>query len=222
MIRRRLALCLGLCALVAACAGSSLAEDLKPGFHRLEWRPYRRGGPLPAEWRIDGDRISHTPGGGDIVSVEVYSSFELDFDWKIAPGGNSGVLYRVSEASGAPFDSGPEYQILDNRGEINGRNPLTAAASCYAVYAVTADASKPAGEWNAARIVVRGNHVEHWLNGVKVVDYELGSDDWKNRVGASKFTYMPLYGQMPWGHIDLQDHGAAVEYRHMAIERLPG
>ena len=212
---------------VAALAGACIppaaaAEQAGAGFHPItDWRPYRRGGPLPDTWKISEGVISHTPGGGDIVSVDVFANFELDFDWKISPGGNSGVLYRVSEAGGAPFDSGPEYQILDNGGEINGKNPLTAAASCYAVYAVSTDATKPVGEWNSARIIVNGKHVEHWLNGQKVVEYELGSDDWKNRVGASKFTTTPIYGTMPWGRIDLQDHGAAVWYRNMMIERLP-
>jgi len=192
------------------------------GFHPLtDWRPYRRGGPLPDTWKINGAVISHTPGGGDIISVETFTNFELDFDWKISPGGNSGVLYRVSEATGAPFDSGPEYQILDNGPEPDGKSPLTSAASCYGVYAVSADATKPVGEWNSAKIIVRGNHVEHWLNGQKVVAYDLGSDDWKSHVGASKFSTALLYGTLPWGHIDLQDHGAAVWYRNMMIERLP-
>jgi len=215
----------GLAVALMACLGGpppAIAQDQTVGFHPItEWRPYRRGGPLPDTWKIDGAIISHTPGGGDIISVEEFTNFELDFDWKISPGGNSGVLYRVSEATGAPFESGPEYQILDNAGAIDGKNPLTAAASCYAVYAVSTDATKPVGEWNSAKIIVNGKHVEHWLNGQKVVDYDLGSDDWRNRVGASKFDTALIYGTTPWGHIDLQDHGGAVWYRNMMIERLP-
>lgn len=210
--------------LAAPDSTPAVAKDAAtpPSFQPLTaWRPYRHGGPLPETWKIEGNVIRHTPGGGDIVSVEEFSSFELDFDWAISPGGNSGVLYRVGEAAGAPFDSGPEYQILDNSETPDGQSPLTAAASCYAVYPVSTDATKPVGEWNAARIVVRGRHVEHWLNGVKVVSYDLGSDDWTNRVGASKFGTTPIYGTLPRGHIDLQDHGAAARYRNLMIARLP-
>ena len=201
----------------AAPAQQTDADGFRP---IAAWHAYRGVG-VPPQWVIKDGVIEHTPGGGDLTSDEAFGNFELAFDWRIAPGGNSGVIYRVSEDYGAPYSSGPEYQVLDNAAAEGGNDPLQQAAGCYGLYAPTS-AAKPVGEWNSARIVVNGNHVEHWLNGVKVVDYELGSDDWKNRVGASKFTYMPLYGQMPWGHIDLQDHGAAVEYRHMAIERLPG
>ena len=193
------------------------------GFSPLTaWRPFRGSGPISPKWRVEGDTMSLTPGGGDIVTVETFDNFELDFDWKISPGGNSGVMYRVSEASGAPFDSGPEYQVLDNQGEENGKSPLTAAASCYGIYPVTTDVARPAGEWNTARIVVDGNHVEHWLNGTMVVSYELGSADWKARVAASKFSATPIYGTVPKGHIDLQHHGATVDYRGIRIKTLPG
>jgi hypothetical protein len=209
--------------LLAAAAPAAAAENPNAaGFRPItDWRPYRGSGTPSAKWHFDGNLISLTPGGGDIVSVEEFDNFELDFDWKISPGGNSGVMYRVSEASGAPFDSGPEYQILDNATAEGGDSPLTAAASCYGIYPVSANAALPAGEWNTARIIVQGNHVEHWLNGRKVVDYELGSADWKHRVASSKFKATPIYGTVSKGHIDLQDHGSAVTFRNVRVEPLP-
>lgn len=200
----------------ALLAGPALADD---GFRPLTaFHSYGSKAPLPPNWRIEGDTITHTPGGGDIISDESFGNFELDFDWKISPGGNSGVIYRVDEnPKASPFDSGPEYQILDNGGPDN-LGPLTTAAGCFAIYAPSKDATKPVGDWNTARIIVQGNHVEHWLNGVEVVSYELGSPDWKARVAASKFAHTAAYGASPTGGIDLQDHGFPVSFRNLRIK----
>jgi hypothetical protein len=129
-------------------------------------------------------------------------------------------MYRVSEEKGAPYETGPEYQVLDNANHSDGKDPKTSAASAYALYAPAKDATKPIGEWNKGRIVVNGNHVEHWLNGQKVVEYEFGSDDWNKRVAASKFKGMDRFGKEPKGHIDLQDHGNEVAYRNIKIKVL--
>jgi hypothetical protein len=98
---------------------------------------------------------------------------------------------------------------------------LTAAGSNFALYPVPRGVSRPAGEWNSVRLLVNGSHVEHWLNGVKVVEYELGSPEWEARVRTSKFAAMPLYGRAPQGHIGLQDHGDTVEFRNIRIRELP-
>ena len=111
-------------------------------------------------------------------------------------------------------------QVLDNAAAEGGNDPLQQAAGCYGLYAPAA-AAKPAGEWNSARIVVDGNHVEHWLNGQKVVEYEIASADWKQRVAKSKFAAWPEYGTIASGHVDLQDHGSAVTYRNLMIKVLP-
>jgi hypothetical protein len=185
----------------------------------VEWCAYG-GGPLPATWSIEGGTIHHVPGGGDIESAGRYADFELDFDWQISPGGNSGVFYRVPEGTGGTSLNGPEYQILDNGGHPDGKAPITSAASAYAVYPPSRDVTRPVGEWNSGRIVVRGRHVEHWLNGVEVLSYELGSPDWQARVAASKFRGS-AYGTAPRGYIVLQDHGAAVAYRNVTITTLP-
>ncbi len=174
------------------------------------------GGPLPPNWTISNGVIAHNPGGGDIRTTAQYGDFALDFEWQISPGGNSGVFYRASAGNDL---NGPEYQILDNGGHSDGKNPITSAASAYAVYPPSADVTRPVGQWNAGRIVVEGRHVEHWLNGVHVLSYELGSPDWAARVAASKFKGT-AYGQAPEGYIVLQDHGAVVAYRNVTITAL--
>ena len=174
------------------------------------------GGPLPPSWIMADGLIQHVPGGGDIRTTQQYRDFELDFDWQISPGGNSGVFYRASASNDL---NGPEYQILDNTRHPDGKSPITSAASAYGIYAPSADLTRPVGDWNSGRIIVQGNHVEHWLNGSKVLSYELGSPDWQARVAASKFRGT-IYGQAAEGYIVLQDHGAAVHYRNVVITPL--
>ena len=166
--------------------------------------------------------LAHKDGkdGGDIVTDDAFDSFELAIEWKVSPGANSGIMYHVDEAEDAPFFTGPEYQILDNTKHEDGKHKETSAASCYALYAPSKDVTKPVGEWNQTRIIVKGNHVEHWLNDVKVVEYELGSDDWNKRVKASKFNEWKKFGTIKKGGIDLQDHGDDVAYRNIKIRPL--
>jgi hypothetical protein len=158
--------------------------------------------------------------GGDLVTDKEFASFELRLEWKISEGGNSGLMYRVTEELGAPYESGPEYQLLHNAKHPDGKNPKTSAASCYALYAPSKDMTRPVGEWNKTRLVVNGNHVEHWLNGKKVVEYDLASEDWQKRVQESKFKDLPKFGKEPKGHIDLQDHGNQIAFRNIKIRVL--
>jgi hypothetical protein len=187
------------------------------------WHAFR-GKELPDKWKvIDGALVVSAKNGkkgGDIVTDDEFGDFELAFEWKVTEGANSGVMYRVSEDESAPYLTGPEYQILDNKRHPDGKSKLTSAASCYALYAPSEDVTKPVGEWNQSRIVINGNRVEHWLNGKKVVEYELGSDDWKKRVADSKFKPLTKFGAMKKGKIDLQDHGDEVAYRSIKIRPL--
>lgn len=183
------------------------------------WRGYKQE-KAPGGWQAVDGALTRVEGGGDIISVEQYGSFDLRFEWKVDPGGNSGVMYRVAESGDATYHTGPEYQILDNAAHADGQAALTAAGSCYGLYAPSKDVTRPAGSWNQARIVVRGNHVEHWLNGERIVQYELGSADWQERVAASKFKQWPDFGRLPRGHIALQDHGDRVAYRNIRIRPL--
>ena len=144
----------------------------------------------------------------------------MRFDWKISANGNSGVIYRIATTEEYPWQTGAEYQVLHNGGHADGKNPITSAGSNFAVIAPSKDVTKPVGEWNESRLIARGKHVEHWLNGVKVVEYEVGSADWETRVKASKFAKLANYGRVPKGHIALQDHGNLVSYRNLKIRPL--
>jgi hypothetical protein len=184
------------------------------------WRKYK-GDKVPESWQVGDGALVFSPekgkSRGDIVTTDQYDHFDLVLDWKIAPGGNSGLMYRVTEDAEAPYMTGPEYQLLDNARHADGRDPKTSAASCYALYAPSKDMTKPVGAWNQTRLVVRGNHVEHWLNGENVVSYQLGSADWQKRYEASKFKEWSGFGKQPKGHICLQDHGDRIEFRNIKI-----
>lgn len=185
------------------------------------WRGYRRND-LPAGWEFNATsgELTRTRGGGDIITRAEFTDFELELEWKVGPRGNSGVFYRANEGTRVIYENAPEMQILDNAGHADGRNSLTSAGAHYALDAPVRDATRPVGEWNHTRIVVRGAHVEHWLNGVKVVEYEAWTDGWKVKVAASKFAAWPTYGLAARGHIGLQDHGDVVSFRKMRIREF--
>ncbi len=219
---------LGLIALtLAACqsgphaghAGPSAWRSLFDGKTLNGWRNLSAQTVSPG-WAVrDGAIARVDKGAGTLITVDQFSDFELAFEWKVAKGSNSGVFYRVSEAGDNVILS-PEYQILDNPNHPDGKKPQTTAASNYALYAPARDVTKPVGQWNQGRILVKGNHVEHHLNGVKVVEYELNNPQWKQLVAASKFAKFPNYGQNPRGHIALQDHGDPVWYRNIKVREL--
>ncbi len=181
------------------------------------WRGVKKD-KAPDGWAAVDGALVRVKGGGDVVTVDQFDNFELVFEWKVAEGANSGVFYRVNEDYGVI--QSPEYQVLHNQKHQDGRNPKTSAASNYALHAPKKDLTKPPGQWNQGKIVANGNHIEHWLNGEKVVEYELASDEWTSLVKASKFKDMAHYGECTKGHIALQDHGDHVEYRNMKIRPL--
>jgi len=183
------------------------------------WRVYQKK-EMSQGWQIVDGALTRVATGGDIVSVDQFDDFELAFDWKVNAGGNSGVFFRAAEDTTYVWQNAAEYQILDNAGHKDGASPITSTGSNYAVHAPSKDTSKPAGEWNRSRIVVKGNHVEHWLNGEKVVEYEIGNEEWKALVAKSKFAKYPTYGRVARGHIAIQDHGDFVAYRNVKIRPL--
>lgn len=187
------------------------------------WRGFRQK-EFPAKgWDVADGVLHHAKGGGggDLVTRETYGDFELRFQWKVSPGANSGVMYRVSEEFAAPYESGPEYQVLDDARHADGKNPKTSAAALYALIACNASkATKPVGEWNKGRIVVRANHVEHWLNGARVVEYDFNGPALASLVAESKFKAWPGFAKQAAGHICLQDHGDEVWYRNIRIRRI--
>ena len=185
------------------------------------WRGYRSP-TMPAGWAAVEGALTRVSETSDIISIDEFENFELRLSWRIPPGGNSGIMYHVTEEGAAAYTSGPEMQVLDDSGHADGRNRLTSAGSDYGLYAAPEGIVHRAGEWNDIRIIVRGPHVEHWMNGVKVVEYELWSDEWRRKVQASKFAQWPEYGLAHRGHIALQgDHPGAVAYRAIRIRVLP-
>jgi hypothetical protein len=156
----------------------------------------------------------------DIITVGQFDDFELTLQWKIAPGGNSGIFYRVTEDDEVMWHTAPEMQVIDDVGYKGPLKPEQKSGANYDLHPPVRDATRPAGSWNDTRLLVKGNHVEHWLNGVKVVEYELGSADWERRVKASKFNEYPRYGRARRGHIGLQDHGDEVAYRNIRVRKL--
>jgi hypothetical protein len=184
------------------------------------WRGYMKPN-MPSGWQVVDGALTRVGPAGDIITTDEFANFELALEWKVAPVGNSGIMYRVIEGPQNTYQSGPEMQVLDDARHADGKSRLTAAGALYGIYPAPAGVVKPAGEWNAVRIVANGAHVEHWLNGVKVVDYELWSPDWERRVAESKFHEWPEYGRAKRGHIALQDHGDWVAYRNIKIKVLP-
>ena len=172
---------------------------------------------VPAGWRIVDGALVRVDGAGDLITRGEWGSFELAFEWRIPPGGNSGVMFHVSEDQGATWESGPEYQVLDNAILGEDGDPSTSAAANYALHAPSLDMTNPPGTWNRALLVVDHGHVEHWLNGVRVVSYDLWTPDWEARVAATKFKTRPAYGRNRKGHIAFQDHGARVAYRNIRL-----
>lgn len=217
---------------------NSLSEDEKKAGWRLlfdgrsteGWRGYKMDR-IPPGWKvIDGALVRVSGGAGgkgagggdDIVTVDQFDNFELQVEWKIVDrAGNSGIILRASEDAVTSWHTGPEVQILDNAAYA-GRDVRQLAGACYDLYAPVKDVSRPRGEWNAVRVVANGPRIEHWLNGVKLLEYELGSDDWNARVAKSKFKEMKHFLNPPVkGHICLQDHTARIEYRNIKIRPLP-
>lgn len=156
----------------------------------------------------------------DLITKQQYANFEVTFEWKIAPQSNSGVMFRVTEEYEQPFFSGPEYQLLDDGGYPGEVAPENFTGGNYAMHAPENKEVNPLGEWNSSRLVVDGTHVEHWLNGSKVVDYEINSDDWNRRKEAGKWKDEKGYAASSKGHIDLQDHGQEVWFRNILIRPL--
>ena len=168
-------------------------------------------------WQIiDGALVRAKDGAGDIVTKDEFGAFELELEFKISPAGNSGVMYRVTEDNPAPWHSGPEIQIQDNK---DGHDPQK-CGWLYQLYAADVDATKPAGQWNRLRVVITPDKCQHFVNGVKYVQYDIGSDEWDKRVANSKFAQFEGFGEAERGHICLQDHGDKVAYRNIRIRVL--
>ena len=203
------------------------------------WRGLGYDSVPTAHWKIENDAIRKIPAGqvprmadgqpaagGDLMTTETFRDFELSFDWKISRAGNSGVKYNVSEElsmANAPNHAalGFEYQVLDDDLHEDNKIPSHRAGALYDLIAPNASKRlNPVGDWNNSRIVFRGNHGEHWLNGTKVVYYDLGTPLLDSLLAASKYHSIPNFAQKRAGHIVLQDHGDEVFFRNIKIHVL--
>ena len=183
------------------------------------WRGYKDAAP-GAAWQIADGALTLRGKGGDLVTEEAFGDFELSFEWKVAEAANSGVIYRVGLGERASYVTGPEYQVLDNEKAHDNKEHDHLAGSLYDVALGDNARTKPVGEWNTARIVVRGWRVQHWLNGEKVVDLDLAAPEGKAAIAASKFKDWEKFATMQRGHIALQDHGDVVSFRAIKVRAL--
>lgn len=161
--------------------------------------------------------------GGDLVSDKAYSNFELSWDWKVDKGSNSGVMYHVIEDAKyqAPYETGPEYQVIDDVGFPEKLEDWQKAGADYAMTpANDKKVLKPVGEWNSSTIIYNNGHVEHWLNGHKIVEFEAGSDDWSKKRTEGKWKDYPDYAKTTSGKIALQDHGNKAYFKNIRIKEL--
>jgi hypothetical protein len=180
-------------------------------------------------WKIEGGAlktITKAQGGQptDLATAAKFTDFEFEYEWKVSPGGNSGVMYRVKEIPGkAAYSTGPEMQVLDDERHPDGKAnfPKRTAGSLYDLIGKGMKEKKynPAGEWNTARIVCKDNAVEHWLNGEKLLAYKWGSAEIKAMLETSKFKGWPGFMEQPEGHVVIQHHGEEVWYRNIRVRK---
>ncbi len=211
-------------ALILAGSGLSLAQekewtDLLEGSSLAAWTD-GSGRTASRGWVVTDGVLHRKDRGGDLFTAKEFGDFEFEFEWKVAKASNSGVKYRVRQFEGGGW-LGPEYQVLDDAAHSDGSSPLTAAGSMYALFPPS-EAKKllPVGEWNTAKIVVRGAVLEHWLNGELIVKADTGSAAWKEAIAASKFRSAAGFGENRQGRIMLQDHGDEVWFRRLRIRDL--
>ncbi|MGE0816488.1 MAG: DUF1080 domain-containing protein [Vicinamibacterales bacterium] len=213
--------------LAAAAAGTARMQAqgnwkvLFDGSSMAAFRGYKSD-TVPGGWRIEQGTLAKDAPTGDLLTRDQFGDFELELEWRIAEGGNAGIFYRATEEYDHVYWSGPEYQLLDDVKAEDNATRLTCAGAAYALYPSPAGHLKPVGQWNTTRIVARGAHVEHWLNGVKLLEYELWSPDWDAKVAASKFGTWPHFGRAKRGHLGIQgDHAGALAFRNIRIRELP-
>ena len=193
------------------------------------WKGYNKD-KIGTAWKVEDGTITlggekedwQFKDGGDIITVNEYENYELNFEWKIQEGGNSGLIYHLieDEKYENTWQTGPELQILDNERHPDAKIFKHRSGDLYDLIPTKVISARPAGQWNQIRLIVKGDHIEHWQNGHKVVEYTIGSDEWKELVANSKWKEHPDYGSARKGHIGLQDHGDQVWFKNIKIRGL--
>ncbi len=232
MIRRILTLA-AVASLAFQLVGSLQAGDAKPntltaaekaagwkllfnGKDMSRFRNYKKDG-VSDGWQVqDGSIVWTRKNAGDLITKEQFGAFELTLEYNISEGGNSGIMYHVTEEEKRPWQTGPEIQVQDN---VKGHDPQL-AGWLYEFYPAKVDATKPAGQWNNMRILITPERCVHWMNHTYYCDYVKGSKDWSEKLAKSKFHKFPKFGRATSGHICLQDHGNVVRFRNIKIREV--
>lgn len=239
-MKQNLLLCLGMAmATLISCSSfkdagdNTLSKEEKEQDYKLlfngkdmdGWRTYQNKS--AASWSVDSGTL-HCKGSdanygaitADLMTKDQYGNFDFLVDYKISPKGNSGILYLVTEDSASSYLSGPEYQIIDDKNFPEKLETWQMTGANYAMNSAPDAQPNPPGEWNHARIVKNGNHVEHWLNGKKVVEYELHSDAWNKNKMVEKWKDVASYGASDKGYITFQNHGSEAWFKNIKIKEL--
>ena len=221
--------------LSAGCSLGAMAQDntltaaekragwklLFDGKSTAGWHTYKQA--PDDSWEITNGELHCKQEGvqqrADLVTNGKYENFELELDWKIEKGANSGVLYHVMETHEHPYETGPEYQLIDDFGYPEKLEEWQKSGADYAMHPPLKIATRPQGEYNHTRIVVKGDHVEHWLNGFKVADFKVRTPEWRKLKATGKWKDYPDYGVAKSGLIDLQDHGGGASFKNIKIRK---
>jgi hypothetical protein len=216
-----LILCLILApALTPAAQKAGPWKSLFDGKSLDAWRTYKSEAP-PEKWQIKDGVLTKDGNASDLVSKEEFGDFEFELEWRIGEAGNSGLFYRGTEEYNAIYWSAPEYQLLDNLKAADNKRPDHLAGAMYEFSSPPTDAVKPVGQWNLTRIVAKGNHIEHWLNGVKTAEFEIGSPEWEAKLAASKFKAYPNFAKAKKGHFGIQgNHPGELSLRNIRVREL--
>ena len=197
-------------------------ESLFDGQSMDQWRRYKADD--VEGWEVKDDMMTALGTGmsADIITKETYTNFSLSLEWKTSQKGNSGIFFNVVEADhlNHVYESGPEYQILDDASFIDQIEPWQLTGANYAMHGPKYNKVMPVGEWNTSRLIVDNGKVQHWLNDRLVVSYTIWTDEWNALKNEGKWKDYPDYGKHHTGHIALQDHGGQVSYRKLKIRRL--
>lgn len=216
--------CMMAAGLLFLCTMGAAQKALFDGKSLKGWRTYQN---KPADSWLVTEGMLYNKGNkdpktqhADLITEKQYGDFDVSFDWKIAPGANSGFLYMVTETSGASYQSGPEYQLIDDKGYPAHLEEWQKTGANYAMDPPMVDATHAAGEWNHTRIKKYKGHIEHWLNDKLVAAYDLWSEKWKQQKATGKWKDTPGYGMSEKGHFALQDHGGEIWFKNMRVKEL--
>jgi hypothetical protein len=190
------------------------------GWRTFKDKPGNSWEVVNGEMHCKGSVTDKSDKRADLITYKEFDNFELSIDWKIAKAGNSGILYHVTDAEDVPYLTGPEYQLIDDEGFPEKLEEWQKTGADYAMYTTTSRPVKPVGQYNNTKIIFNNGHVEHWLNGVKIVEFEAWTDDWNKRKANGKWKNASNYGKFKKGYICLQDHGSEIWFKNIKIKSL--